>query len=179
MFKKIVLTLLLTPFALLAGLLLYTKIFPPSPPSPHQSPYPTRTAAQIQEADTKNRLYLQKIDDDYYRQQISTEILKLNDIASRFNDLNRVAAASARISLTIPVQQMQAIRREAQAANTHKCLEPALISLTALIDEATNGYLSFMANGDDSTTGPTKQHFDNVKIYAEKYKTQRDACVTW
>lgn len=47
------------------------------------------SAADIQANDEKNRAYVKKLEDDYYRQQISADILKLNGITTRFYDVYR------------------------------------------------------------------------------------------
>ncbi len=135
-----------------------------------------RTAAEIQDSEAKNRAFAKQLDDDAYRKEISSDILKLNSIATRFQDINQVAAVSARIALAGPVQQMQAIRREVQSLQTHPCLAPATTALTGLISETTAAYLSFMAS---STEAETTQHLDNVKAYVPDYTKKRDACVNW
>ncbi len=135
-----------------------------------------RSAAEIQANDAANRAYAKKLDDEAYRKEISTDILKLNSIATRFQDVNQVASVSARITLAGPVQQMQAIRRELQTIQTHPCLAPATAALTGLISETTAAYLSFMAS---SSEAEIKQHLDNVKAYVPDYTKKRDACVNW
>lgn len=137
------------------------------------------TAAEIQANDAKNRAYAKKLEDDYYRQQISAGVLQLNDLANRFNDLNQVASATARIALPQLVQQMQALRREAAAITTHQCLRPAATSLTDAIGGVIKGYLSFMQSGNDADNSQTKQHLDSARATLNLYIKQRDACVTW
>lgn len=137
------------------------------------------SAAEIRDNDAKNRAYAKKLEDDYYRTEISRGILQLNDIASRFNDINQVASATARIALPQLIQQMQAMRREAAAITPHQCLRPAATSLTAGISSVINGYLSFMQSGSAADNNQTKQHLESAQAALGQYIKQRDACVNW
>lgn len=115
------------------------------------------TTAEIQASDAKNQAYAKKLDDDYYRKEISVGILQLNDIAERFNDLNRIAAAAYQIARPQFIQQMQGLRREAAAITPHQCLRPAAASMVSSIAEMVNGYLSFMQSSDATANRLTKR----------------------
>lgn len=137
------------------------------------------SAAEVQANDEANRAYLKKLDDDQYKKEIITGILKLNDIAERFNDLNRVAAGTARIALPPVIQQMQTLRREVAAITPHQCLRPGAASMASGISEMVNGYLAFMQTSSETANSQTQQHFDNARSNLAQYIEQRDACVTW
>lgn len=137
------------------------------------------TPAETQAIEARNQTYSKKLDADYYRHEISTGILQLNNIAERLNDLNQVAAGTARIALPQVVQQMQALRREAASVTPHQCLKPAAASMAGGIAAMVDGYLAFMQSPGDSANGAANQHFNTAKSHLLRYTKQRDTCVTW
>lgn len=70
--------------------------------------------------------------------------LPFNDIYSRWKSAETLASASARISLSGPVMNMQNIKHEADALVVSKCMLTAKANLSAGMDSIINGYIAFM-----------------------------------
>jgi|GEM_PF-5721445 len=71
-------------------------------------------------------------------------VLPFNDIYSRWKSAETLAGASARISLSGPVMNMQNIKREADALVVSKCMLTPKANLSAGMDSIINGYIAFM-----------------------------------
>ncbi|MEI2420849.1 hypothetical protein V6O07_11300, partial [Arthrospira platensis SPKY2] len=75
-------------------------------------------------------------------------IMRIHAVAERWDDLLRVAQATPRIALAGPVQQMQAIRREAAALPVSSCMQPAKAALLRAMDYRIGQFIEFMRNAN-------------------------------
>lgn len=73
-------------------------------------------------------------------------ITRIHNVATRWDELLRVAEATPRIALAGPVQQMQAIRRETVALQVSTCAQPAKTALVRAMDFRITQFLEFMRN---------------------------------
>jgi hypothetical protein len=78
---------------------------------------------------------------------------QLQAILNRWDDQNKLASQTSRIALAIPVSELQKMRRETEALMVPSCLKNAKINLTNGMNSTIDGYLAFMGNSDDTTTG--------------------------
>lgn len=73
-------------------------------------------------------------------------IARIHNVATRWDELVRVAEVTPRIALAGPVQQMQAIRREAVALPVSSCVQRAKTELVRAMDFRITQFLEFMRN---------------------------------
>lgn len=73
----------------------------------------------------------------------------LNSARTRWVDAVRVADATSRVSLSGPVSNLQAIRRETDALLLPDCLAASRQKLTEGMQHQIDGFLTFMANSGE------------------------------
>lgn len=89
-------------------------------------------------------------------------------ILSRFSDAVHVADSTARVSLSGPVSEMQAARREYQALEAPVAAEKAKAAVVNAMDQTTEIYIEFMSDASDTT----------VQSLAEKANSAWNAAVS-
>jgi len=99
---------------------------------------------------------------------------KLDDIMERWNDASIVASRTSRIALSNVVQDMQALRREADKLVVTPCLTRAQANLLVGMDSELAGYLKFMADPDASITQDVVGKYEAHAKYYELVKKCTD-----
>ena len=99
---------------------------------------------------------------------------KLDDIMERWNDASIVASRTSRIALSNVVQDMQALRREADKLVVTPCLTRAQANLLVGMDSELTGYLKFMADPDASITQDVVGKYEAHAKYYELVKKCTD-----
>ena len=99
---------------------------------------------------------------------------KLDDIMERWNDASIVASRTSRIALSNVVQDMQALRREADKLVVTPCLTRAQANLLVGMDSELAGYLKFMADSDASITQDVVGKYEAHAKYYELVKKCTD-----
>ena len=99
---------------------------------------------------------------------------KLEDIMERWNDASIVASRTSRIALSNVVQDMQALRREADKLVVTPCLTRAQANLLVGMDSELAGYLKFMADPDASITQDVVGKYEAHAKYYELVKKCTD-----
>lgn len=99
---------------------------------------------------------------------------KLDDIMDRWNDASIVASRTSRIALSNVVQDMQALRREADKLVVTPCLTRAQANLLVGMDSELTGYLKFMADPDASITQDVVGKYEAHAKYYEIVKKCTD-----
>ena len=99
---------------------------------------------------------------------------KLDDIMERWNDASIVASRTSRIALSNVVQDMQALRREADKLVVTPCLTRAQANLLVGMDSELAGYLKFMADPDASITQDVAGKYEAHAKYYELVKKCTD-----
>ena len=87
-------------------------------------------------------------------------------LLTRWMDADAIASSSPRMSLSGPISDLQAIRRDTKALVVPECLESAQIQLTTFMDYALEGYLAFLGDEPDSTVNKA---FSDAKTRLESY----------
>lgn len=77
----------------------------------------------------------------------------------------KLASQSPRMSLTVPISNMQAARKAASEIETPECLKVAAEHLLTAMDNSINGFLAFLGNKDDDTVN------DYLNSAGEKMKS--------
>lgn len=99
---------------------------------------------------------------------------KLDDIMERWNDASIVASRTSRIALSNVVQDMQALRREADKLVVTPCLTRAQANLLVGMDSELTGYLKFMSDSDASITQDIVGKYEAHAKYYELVKKCTD-----
>ncbi|OLF36499.1 hypothetical protein BTW00_05275 [Psychrobacter sp. C 20.9] len=99
---------------------------------------------------------------------------KLDDVMDRWNDASIVASRTSRIALSNVVQDMQALRREADKLVVTPCLTRAQANLLVGMDSELAGYLKFMADPDASITQDVIGKYEAHAKYYELVKKCTD-----
>ena len=99
---------------------------------------------------------------------------KLDDIMERWNDASIVASRTSRIALSNVVQDMQALRREADKLVVTPCLTRAQANLLVGMDSELAGYLKFMADPNASITQDVVGKYEAHAKYYELVKKCTD-----
>lgn len=82
----------------------------------------------------------------------------------RWADGERLALATGRIALSAPVATLQAVQREAEALQVHRCVSDAQRHLVALTSTSVSTLIQFM--GKDELTGVVYQFIDRPTLIA-------------
>lgn len=99
---------------------------------------------------------------------------KLDDIMERWSDASIVASRTSRIALSNVVQDMQALRREADKLVVTPCLTRAQANLLVGMDSELTGYLKFMSDSDASITQDIVGKYEAFAKYSELVKKCTD-----
>jgi len=73
------------------------------------------------------------------------------EILSRWDDANKIAGSTSRISLSNPVSKLQEIKREAKSLKVARGYSECHNYLLEYMDATIDGYLAFMRNDDTSS----------------------------
>lgn len=94
----------------------------------------------------------------------------VDGILTTWDDANAVAGSTARISLSGPVQDLQAIARDVDALDPPPCADKAHSLLTDYMRRVIDGYLSFMAQ-EANAENKLNQANNILQQWAEEYAT--------
>lgn len=76
---------------------------------------------------------------------------KLEGLMEKHLDLSTLASSTSRIALTVPVTQLQDLRRDIQDVPHPTCMQPAFDDLDKAMDFEISAYLGFMAQDPDTS----------------------------
>lgn len=74
----------------------------------------------------------------------------LQQVAERWDDANAVAQSAPRVALSVPVSNLQAIKRDAQGLEVPRCLNPSKAALLSSMEASIAAYLAFMQDEDEA-----------------------------
>lgn len=101
-------------------------------------------------------------------EEASSFLGSLSSILGRWQDAIDVANSTSRISLSGPVGELQAIRREVDEQDVPSCANPAKIALVASMDHLIEAFLLFMQEEPDSRIN---QEFDQSATAMDNFST--------
>lgn len=117
----------------------------------------------------------EKLRNERDKSSYDKSVASLRAINDKWADALRLAASTARMSLSPQVASLQAIKREAEALILPPCLESARSRMHAGMDLAIEGFMMFMG---DTKYGNIRSEpfFDGSKKAFEEYNEQSAAC---
>jgi hypothetical protein len=82
----------------------------------------------------------------------STEFFgKVEPLARRWDDANKLAGQTPRMQLAIQISNLQAVRRDVQDLTPPECSKPVQTALASTMDATIQGYIDFLSQKSDST----------------------------
>lgn len=94
---------------------------------------------------------------------------KLDDLYSRWIDVNNLAASTSRIALSGPIATMQSIRQETENTKVPGCLVDSRDFLALAMDWSIKGYLAFAGQETDATI---TRYFSNSTSDFSAYRSK-------
>ena len=101
---------------------------------------------------------------------------RFDDVATRWDDANKVASSAARIALAQPVGVLQTLHREATQLQAPPCLALGKDDLVVAMRETVDGYIAFMRNTAKLGNEFAQIHFAAAAPRFVKYKEVRATC---
>lgn len=138
-------------------------------------------ANQQAEADRQRKIAAEKV---AFEAQLATEnrksafdnaIAALNAQYMKWQDASRLAGTTARIALSQPVANLQAIKQETSALQVPGCLGAARIRLIGGMDLTIEGFMKFMV---DKKSGEVSSgiYFDLAKVAFSDFESSAKSC---
>jgi hypothetical protein len=85
--------------------------------------------------------------------KVKDSLKEISDIMNRWEDAESIASITSRVSLSGPVADLQAIKRDAEKLTMPGCMTPVKEKLTHAMEYSIKGYLAFMQEATDSAVG--------------------------
>lgn len=132
--------------------------------------------AQQTRADQEREALKKAAEEAKAKDILASALKSADEIMARWDDANTVATNTARMSLSTPVTNLQAIKRDATALTVPPCLANGKAELIKGMELMLEGYLEFMANTGKLGGVLAASKFDQAKPHIESYKADRNAC---
>jgi len=100
----------------------------------------------------------------------------VDDLFMRWEDAARVASTTSRVSLSGPVTNLQALRRQAEQLVVAPCMDRAKSSLVEGMGHTIDGFLEFMQNRYQAGDRLAKPHFDFAATSLADFQNTRNRC---
>ncbi len=134
--------------------------------------------AQQSRADQEREALKKAAEEAKAKDILSTTLKSADDVMSRWDDAVTIATSTARMSLSTPIANLQAIKRDATALTVPPCLAAGKTALIKGMELMLEGYLEFMANTGKLGSVIAASKFDEAKPHIDNYKAARSACPT-
>ncbi len=96
---------------------------------------------------------------------------QLSAIETKWQDGMKVASSTSRMSLSSPVANLQATKRELGGLKVSSCLDPAKAALHAHMESMVDGFVAFMAQKSSASDDAIKKgdaHMESFKLAKAK-----------
>lgn len=134
--------------------------------------------AQQTRADQEREALKKAAEDAKAKDILATALKGADDVMARWDDAVTIATNTARMSLSTPISNLQAIKRDAAALTVPPCLAAGKAELLKGMELMLEGYLEFMANTGKVGGVIAASKFDQAKPHIDNYKADRRSCPT-
>lgn len=107
---------------------------------------------------------------------LSSSLKAVDDVMARWTDAVKVADSTSRGSLSGPLLQLQAVRREARDLTVPPCLTTGQAELVKGMDLTIQGFLDFMGNKGDLASKLAQISLEAAAPHFERYRADRSMC---
>lgn len=109
---------------------------------------------------------------EYSKNQDKKSALAIKAIYNRWQDTSKLASISPRISLGVPIKDMQAIRAEAKALVVTECFKRPKTHMENGMDKTIESFMKFMSNTDPDFVS-AKSEEASISFYSASEALQR------
>ncbi len=138
-------------------------------------PEGTAPATETGEKRLQNALRPRTTTEQHNQEEFATSIPALNTLYSKWKDTLELAHNTARIALTGPVGNLQAIKRETETLFVPDCLVVPKQKMVKGMDKMIEGFFRFMQDAKIGTILAVESFPDGRKLFVE-YERGAKAC---